>query len=103
MIFIYFIKKVFNWLFLLFSDSQFASTRRVIGVTAFAINTIILFIAIVVPILNIPLVTQITNDNFIIILTIVVGANITDVFKFAYRIPSIDKEIDNNQEVNINS
>lgn len=104
MLIINFIKKIFNWLFLLFSDSQFASTRRVIGVTAFVVNTIALPIVLFFQIRNEKLVMELLYYNFITIMTIVVGANVTDVVKFAYnRIPFLNREVDNSQEENINS
>lgn len=77
-----FIKKLFNWLFLLFSDSKFASTRRVIGVASFIIMIFIGIFAMFKTVVVLSLVEQVTEYLFVLIMTIVVGATVTDTFKF---------------------
>lgn len=82
MTFINFIRKLFDWLFLLFSDSKFASTRRVIGVASFIVMVFIGIFAMFKTVVVLSLVEQVTEYLFVLIMTIVVGATVTDTFKF---------------------
>lgn len=77
-----FISNLFNWLFLLFSDSKFASTRRVIGVASFIFMVFIGTFAMFKTVVVLSLVEQVTGYLFVLIMTIVVGATVTDTFKF---------------------
>lgn len=76
------IQKIFDWLFLLFSESQFASTRRVIGVASFCIMVFIGIFAVFKTVVVLTIVDKVLEYLFVLIMTIVVGATVTDTVKF---------------------
>jgi hypothetical protein len=81
MIFINFIRKLFEWLFLLFSDSKFASTRRFIGIQAFYNLVIFAILGFVYKqkLANIELIMQLASYNFTIAMATIIGTTITDM------------------------
>ena len=76
-----FTKKFFYWLFLLFSDSSFASIRRVIGVISFfnlmIIGALATFWKIKFP--NIDIIIQLASYFFVIAVSTIVGTTVTDL------------------------
>lgn len=81
MIFINFIRKLFDWLFLLFSDSKFASTRRFIGVLSFFNLMLIGALATLwkTKFLNGDLIAQLASYFFTIAMATIIGTTITDM------------------------
>ena len=81
MIFINFIRKLFDWLFLLFSDSKFASTRRFIGIQAFYNLVIFAILGFVYKqkLANIELIMQLASYNFTIAMATIIGTTLTDI------------------------
>lgn len=81
MIFINFIRKLFDWLFLLFSDSKFASTRRFIGVLSFFNLMLIGALATLwkTKFLNGDLIAQLASYFFTMSIATIVGTTLTDI------------------------
>jgi hypothetical protein len=81
MIFINFIRKLFDWLFLLFSDSKFASTRRFIGIQAFYNLVIFAILGFVYKqkLANIELIMQLASYFFTIAMATIIGTTLTDI------------------------
>ena len=84
----YILNRFFGWLFLLFSDSKFASTRRLIGVLAFAVLVALCYCSVTHKIENLGLTQKLTDYMFYIVCFIVVGASAVDIVKLV-RLPNV--------------
>lgn len=75
------IKKIIYWIFLLLSDSKFASIRRFIGILSFfnlmIIGALATFWKIKFP--NIDLIIQLSSYFFVIAVSTIVGTTMTDI------------------------